>query len=345
MNAMTILKALSEIDPSDIAGAAEAGKGGVPVQEISDAESKGHGTVILQTAKAEPSSGRYLRIGGWTAVAACLMLVIGGVMFFGHHEGDLVLTQSASEQIAEITGITTAGTTVYTEQVLSEEYHPASNVTTVYIDTAEPQTNTAADENSSEQQTEPTAEETKTETDATTTTAVTYPAEIPVLVAMADEPGSILHTDGTPYGLGEAELTQLTGAEAVQNYLNSSAPVVTLGEGQKDAATAAAIMQNPAIYRIRWQMGSPEWSSYGIQAAETDADGVLHLHIAMYSDGRPTLQQEWIYETALLYEAGTMPQITDVKLELTYFSDTDGIEQWLNYNAALAEDVYIRNLS
>ena len=346
MKSMTLLKAMSEIDPADIEGAMNAGKGGAGEPEISDAESEGHGRVILHTAGPEPSAGRHLRFGGWIAVAACLTLAVGAAVFFRQDRGNYVMTHSMSEEVAEVTAETTAATAA-SEEVQTTAVTVINPQMEAETETAEQApVHTEAEQDGNAAQTEPTeAAETQTAQETTTTAAVTYPAEIPALVAMADEAGTLTHPDGTAFADGEAELTKIEGAGAVQNYLDSPSPKVTLGEGQKDAATAAAILQDPVLYRIRWQIFDARGDSYGISSAEIDADGVLHLQISMYSDGTEKPQPDWIYETALLSEAGTIPQITDVRLELTFYTDTDGIVQWLRYTESLEEDVYIRNLS
>ncbi len=345
MKSMTLLKAMSELEPQDIDAAMKAGAGGRAAgQDFDGEESAGHGRVIIQTAQAKPLAGRNLRIGGWVAVAACLTMAVGAVMLFNRDAGDLVLTQSAAEQIAvetgTETGITTAAAeTQTTAKQNADQANPAVTVVTTVVEAQADQTDVSADPAQSEAEGDQTTAAQETETAETTTTAaaVTYPAEAPVLIAMADDAGTM----AAEYANGQPEWTLTEGADAVNAYMNSPSPVVTLGEGQKSAAVSAAIMQNPVMCRIRWQKESHKWNSYGIRSAELDADGVLHLNIAMYADGGSYEEAEWIYETALLFEAGTVPQITDVRLDLTYFEDTDGIEQWFAYQAALAEDVNV----
>lgn len=347
MKSMTLLKAMSELPPQDIDAAMQAGAGGKAVRQPDSGETEpgGHGRVIIRTAQPKAAAGRHFRIGGWAAAAACLTLTVGAVMLFHRDNSDLVLMHSASDQIAEetvpaVTGTTAAESAAQTaaKQTVTGENSAVTVYTTVVTESVENADGTKAAQ--TEAQTELTAAPQQTEPAETTTVpAVTYPAEIPVLIAMADDAGTLPqeYTDGKP------EWSLIEGADAVSAYLNSPSPVVTLGEGQKSAAVSAAIMQNPAMYRIRWKKQSHMWNSYGIRAAEIDADGVLHLEIAMYADGGTYEEAEWIYETALLFEAGTMPQITDVRLDLTYFEDTDGIGQWLAYQAALAEDVNVHN--
>lgn len=345
MKSMTLLKAMSELEPQDIDAAMQAGAGGKAVgQNLEGEESTGHGRVIMRTMQPQTSAGRHLRIGGWAAVAACMTLAVGAAVIFHRDQGDLVLMHSASEQIAEetvpaVTGTTAAETGTQTT-AKPDDNQPGGAVTvytTVVTETADQtgistdagQTEAVGEQTTAAQQTAP--------AETTTAPAVTYPAEAPVLIAMADDAGTLPQD----YADGRAEWSLIEGADAVNAYLNGASPVVTLGEGQKPAAVSAAIMQNPAMYRIRWAKESHKWNSYGIRAAELDADGVLHLDIAMYADGGTYEEAEWIYETALLFEAGTMPQITDVRVDLTYFEDTDGIAQWIAYQDALAEDVNV----
>ena len=348
MNAMILLKAMSEIAPEDIEAAMQAG---AEPKAVGDAdftdttEQEGSGAVIRQTVTqtAEPDSGRHLRIGGLVAAAACLMLVIGTVMFFRSQQDDFVLTSSVPEVLeetgtipAETTGDPLTQTTAKTDPP-QQNHTNTGNTAAVTAEHAASQDNGAA-----ETQTEAVTETTTEMTAAETTTAVTFAAEVPVLVAMADDAGTLTKQDGSAYADGEATAELLSGQDAVQHYLDSQTPAVTLGEGQKSAEAAAKIRKNPVLYRIRWQMHDAKWSSYGIRSAKIDGSGVLHLQIAMYSDGMPQAQPDWIYETGLLYEAGTLPEITDVSLELTYFEDTDGIEQWIAYQAALEDDLYVR---
>ena len=140
MNAMLLLKAMSEIAPEDIEAAMQAGSA-----EHAAAGANLHDTAqntqgIRQTAvrKAEAYDGRHLRLGGWLAAAACLMLVIGAVMFFRSHNEGFVLAPSMSD-ILEETGTALPETTAAvltqttektgTTQQTVTKTHPAKTVT------------------------------------------------------------------------------------------------------------------------------------------------------------------------------------------------------------------------
>ncbi len=342
--AMTLLRAMSEIDAEMMEAALNAGKGGTAKNgEPSESKQEPAGeTAIVQTAAPERFSIRHLRISGWIAAAACLILVIGAACFFRQDHSGLVLQPSVAENIVEITGTEPPQTTVFQATLLTEAALPAetgqqTTVTAVSAAGEEPAHTAEAKTDTVPAETR-TAAETVTETASEaavteTTTAVTYAEYVPVLVAMGDECGTL--TEETAWEI-------VTDKEAITAYLNGTSPEVTLGEGQKDAAVTAEIMANCSMLRIRWQQPDHSWASYGITGAELDADGVLHLSAAMYDDGTPHEEAEWIYETGLLFAAGSLPQITDVRLELKYYSDfQNGITAYLSYQDALQDDVHI----
>jgi hypothetical protein len=344
MKAMTLLRAMSELPPEMLEAAMNAGAQDEPSAESGAAvpvtQNTGKGGVFYQANEAHPKEySKIFRISGILAAAACLVLMLGVMLHFRQeNDSGLVMMSNVSEDIAEITMTEPPQTTAYTTADLAVTPTETVHTTTGMPDTAETAGGTATEaaEETAAAQTETIAETTEpehTETGTVTTTAVTYAENVPVLVAMGDGAGMLAE---------ESVWETVTDKAAIDAYLNGSEPVVTLGTGQKSNDITEEIMNDCTMLRIRWEMGNCAWSSYGITGAELDENGVLHLQIAMYADlSQMTIQETWIYETALLYQTGTLPDITDVKLELTRYEDTEGIEQWLAYTQVLQEDVCI----
>ncbi len=191
--------------------------------------------------------------------------------------------------------------------------------------------------------TEPTPQTTGTVTEPTTESStatsavpVTYPASVQVLAANGDMSGT----------LGSAvQYSQISGADAVQRYLNGTEPVITLGSGQKDADTVQRILRQPEMLRIRWQTDSGCWEEYGIESAVLGRDGVLRITLCMYTSDADAEKTDWIYETALIWDTGALPPVQDVQLELRYYTEGNdpggGIAQWLAFDSRIMDDIEI----
>lgn len=357
MTAMTLLRAMSDISPQDMEAALRAGSGGKSAEPESDSgtERPGIGAVIGGGRTLPAGSPLYrLHLGGWAAAAACVLLMTGAILHFRQTDGDFVLAPSLPEQIVEVTGTEPSETTAVSDAAATTEptYIPQQNTvpepsSAVTEDSTVPDPAPPPDDpqTGAAPVTEPPAPETQP---PVTTTAVTYAENVPILIAMADDAGSLTHADGSDYAHGEYTWANITDAADIDGYLNGEQPVVTLGSGQKSEEIAAGIMQNASMLRIRWQTNAAKWESYGIQYVRLDKNGVLHLHIAMYSDGTPQPAADWIYETALLYESGTLPPVTDVDLQLIYYEDEPdpefglpGIAEWIAYISSLPDDIDI----
>lgn len=356
MTAMTLLRAMSDISPQDIEAALCAGHDAEADADASYAEEqRGIGRVIGSAAPpAEPPPVR-LPLGGWLAAAACLVLTTGIILHFRQADSGLVLAPSLPDQIVEITGTETTAATDSVTNLTASDFASHTVYTTATTEASAAVTaigeasegdGTAPDSDAPsepQQEAAPTTAPPASEPlPPETTTAVTYAERVPVLIAMADDAGRLTHADGSAFADGEHTWERCTDAAAIGDYLNGEQPVVTLGSGQKSDSITEQIMQNAEMLRIRWQSTDAAWESYGIQYATLDRNGVLHLDIAMYSAGTPQPESDWVYETALLYEAGSLPPVTAVDLQLVYFDDSDGgIAEWLHYMASLLDDVDI----
>lgn len=358
MNAMTLLRAMSALDPQDLEHALCAGKAQAADSAVRLTEPKpGMHTVL--PAEAAPPENRWLRISGIAAVAACFVTAVSVLLYVHNRDDVLMVAPSVSGQFAEITE-TAAEQTVPVTYVSSEsaaarqttQRSEAAAMTATTANTAETRETQPPQDTAVSQQTvqDPPAESvtagttalpvmtftvTQTappvQTEAPATPA--YASEIPVLAAMGDGAGVL---GSSP------DLQIITDAAAIRAYLSGTAPVVTVGNGGKSAGTVDAIMQHPELIRIRWQPESSVWDSYGIESAVLDGNGVLHLTVGMYNSGNPQPEPEWIYEASLLCEAGTMPPVQGLDLNVHYYEDTAGITQWLAYTASLDEDVYVQ---
>lgn len=358
MTAMTLLRAMSDIAPQDVEAALRAGSGGASAEPEPDSDSgterSGIGAVIGSRTLPAESPPYRLHLGGWAAAAACVLLMTGAILHFRQDDGDLVMAPSVPEQIVEVTGTEQSETTAVSAATTATEPTDLPQQSTVPVPTVvvtgegttpDPASLPDAPQTEAAPVTEPPEPETQP---LITTTAVTYAENVPVLIAMADDAGVLTHADGSSFAHGECTWEHLTDAAEIDGYLNGERPVVTLGSGQKSEEITARIQQNVSMLRIRWQTNDAKWESYGVQYVRLDETGVLHLHIAMYSDGTPQPEADWIYETALLYEAGTLPPVTDVDLQLLYFEDEPdtefglpGIAEWIAYISSLPDDVDI----
>lgn len=351
MTAMTLLRAMSDISPQDIEAALRAGSAerAAADSEAAAPERRGIGSAAGSGVPHAESPLIRLPLGGWLAAAACLVLTAGAILHFQQADSGLVLAPSVPDQIIEVTGTeTTAVTAADTETTAADTAAhttytdtAADAVTVTVIGSGTAPEADAPPEQPPESVTAAPPSEPETQPPETTT-AVTYAEYVPVLVAMADDAGLLTHEDGSAYTEGECAWEHITDRAAIGDYLGGEHPAVTVGSGQKSDSIAEQIMQNAAMLRIRWQMTDAKWESYGIQYAAIDRSGVLHLDVAVYSAGTPQPESDWICETALLYEAGTLPPVTAVDLQLVYFDDSDGgITEWLHYIASLLDDVDI----
>lgn len=354
MTAMTLLRAMSDISPQDIEAALRAGHDAEADADASSAEERrGIGRVIGSAAPPAESPSVRLPLGGWLAAAACLVLTTGIILHFRQADSGLVLAPSVPDQIVEITGTETTAATDSSPETNAADAASHTAYTTATTEANAVVTvigedgdggGTAPDSDAppaSQQADTPTTAPPASDTQPPeTTTAAAYAENIPVLIAMADDAGRLTHADGSALADGEHTWELYTDAAAIGDYLEGGQPVVTLGSGQKSDSVTEQIMQNAEMLRIRWQITDAAWESYGIQYANLDRNGVLHLDIAMYSAGTPQPESDWVYETALLYEAGSLPPVTAVDLQLIYFEDSDGgIAEWLQYMASLLDDV------
>ena len=134
MNAMMLLKAMSEIAPEDIEAAMQSVSADVHKAAAMTAETAAQpeaGSVIRQTrVQKAASGGQFLRYSGWIAAAACLLPVLGIALLFGmNRSGWMQAASSSSEQIMEITAtktesettvaVTTAVSALQTKQTVS----------------------------------------------------------------------------------------------------------------------------------------------------------------------------------------------------------------------------------
>lgn len=357
MNTMTLLRAMSAIDPQDMEAALHAHTAdSKPERAIrftgrdsSEAVSGNNPVLPKQSDKA----GRRITAGGWAAAAACVALIAAAGLYFRQTEDDLMLPTSDADYAVSIsetgsvpplheqtTGTSLTGTDL-TEAVTSA----AGTADTDQQTTGTPDDASAAGTPDSDMQ-ETSAPEAEPLPTAETTAAL--PADpprtpVPVLIAMADSSGTLYHADGSPFDSEESTFSILTDAAKIEDYLNRTEPPVTLGSGRKSADTAEAIRSKPQMLLVRWQMPDNRWTSYGFQQAVCEPDGTLQLSLAMYAEEADVPENPWIYETALLAEAGMLDGITNVKINFTFYTDTEetGIRNYMIYDQSLAEDVWI----
>ena len=349
MNAMTLLRAMSAIDPQDIAAAYAAANDSRHADIVLNPTSGNSQTAVLPAPhpKSEAAGKRYA-IGGWAAAAACVALIAAAGLYFRNGD-DLLSVQSGSGAVAEITG-TTVSQLAETEPAESAERAADSDVTAGGFSEPEPQQTTLTGGNDPLPQEPESTSAQPAETDGaegTGTETAEPPAqlpEIPALIAMADGSGSLTHPDGSPYAQGASAYEAMDSAAEIRAYLDRQDPLVTLGSGKKSDDVRNAILADPVLLHISWQMPDDRWTTYGIRSAELTADGILHLTVSMYTDGDAAHAEPWIYETALLCEKSAVPDVTGAELTLQYYQDTaeTGIQNYILYHNSLTEDVYIR---
>ena len=361
MNAKSLLRALSEIDPQYLEAALKAG------EQQNQPESAQ--TALSQTAEeisAEPVQirrsgiGRKLRIAGWSAAAACLLLVGGAMLHLRQSAKENVFVPPASqnEEILEVTGTAsvtqhsgqnTAALTTATRRIMTSAVTlpvQTGDVTQNQQQSGESEPQQPAvtrDAPASTARTQPTEGGQHTQSSVTTASSIAPTdtgtpgpgavSDTPVLEATADQQGTLPD--------GKMRFILVNDPAEIARYLSGETTEVTLGEGQKPSDVTDRILNNPQMIRVQWQTQDNRWEVYGIQSAGIDANGVLHLEIGMYTSGLRNDGVPWVYETALLYADGSLPQITDVQVHWQYFEEQGGISQWLAFQASLAEDVSI----
>ena len=363
MKAMTLLRAMSEIEPCDIEAAMRAGAGGVRAGTDDSADDPPPAalqmTALLPAAaftgaaasEADESDAPHSLIrwhyAGLAAAAACFALTAGALLCFRGQDHGFVASPSHPERITEIAPAATttastalSGTSVTaadTEQQVdhttadrSAQTTATTNGTASEAPAAVPGEETAAQE---ETQTDPVTQTSAQETSHTTTAApVIYAARVPALLATGDAAGELAD---------RAELSVIRDAAAIRAYLEGDVPEIAVGSGHKSAAEVSAIEDSPVLLRIRWRADAPR----GLQSVSLDADGVLHVAAAGYcpypDESSP---QPWVYETSLLIEAGTLPEIRTLDFSLEEHIESDGgILEWVRFTEGISEDLYIEN--
>ena len=350
MNAMTLFKALSGLDPQEIADAWD----GVPDQWLAAPPDEAVQEEIVPR-REKPRLRILRRAAELTAAAACIALAVTVSLkfraVFNRHP-----LHSAPDQTTAVHLMTTETTDTTAPQTELSATAPSGTapdrtVTTTADETADRPAQTA--ENS--QLTAPAvtdggtapAVSGQTETETVTGSETPPPAaetKLPLLVAMGDGAGQITGQDGQPVSAGGISWSVVRGKTAIDAYLASDSPEVILGTGKKSAETAAAIRSNPAMIRVRWQSDDNRWESYAVTAAKV-TDGVLHLNLAVYcadADGDYP-SGPWIYETGLLCGASELPDLRDVQITLTEYADTEssGIREWRRYDDSIDPDLYL----
>ncbi|MBQ5334810.1 MAG: hypothetical protein J6Z45_02560 [Oscillospiraceae bacterium] len=334
MNALTMLKAMSRLDPQEIADAWDGGET-LPDAEAFPAEPE---------PAVRPVRHRLRRAAEFAAAAACVALGVTAVLRFRAYT-DRPPLNSAPDL--------TAAVTLDTTETTASETALTSQTT---LSQTETPTDTARNDASETQQTSDTESKTASETESTAADSIseteqqqtepqkqTNTAPVPLLAAMGDDAGQ-LTKNGSACKEGEAVWSVVKDKAAIEAYLAGSAPEVILGTGKKPAGTVSAIRSDPAMIRVRWQSEDNRWESYGVRSAVI-RNGVLYLGISVYcpdADGEYG-HSPWIYEAGLLCEAGVLPDLRDVEITVTQFSDSaeSGIREWMQYNDTLDPDIYM----
>lgn len=372
MTAMTLLRAMSAIDPKDIEAAYRA----TGVRMTFAASSP-----VLTTEEAEPaefsmpypkpvSAGKRYAVGGWAAAAACIALVAAAGLYFRSNDDNLT-TPSGSEWVVELTGtspaetVPTQGTDGFLAGSAETVTVPAVTVPAVFTAPAEAQT-TGAGTESPEMSSAPaetdngipvtTADEGITAGAETTTAATTSDAYM-ITTTTTSDPWDFLTSNGVS---GRAMLALSNGRPKTQEdiafkskivddpdeiraFLDRQDPAVTFGQDDLTDAQRSQIMENPIMIYVSWPMDDDSWTSCGVSNSMRDSRGVLDLTFSMYSSGKPAHQEPWIYEAALICKKDTIPAISDISFDLKYYQGTDDPddEQYTVYLASIYRYIFI----
>lgn len=366
MTAMTLLRAMSAIDPEDIEAACRATgvsmtfAASSPVLTSEEAETAGFPVPYPKPV----SAGKRYAIGGWAAAAACIALVAAAGLYFRNND-DYLTTPSGSEWLTEITGTAPAETvpTQGTEVISagSAETGTAPAVTAAVTAPAEAQTTetgTQSPESSSAPaETDdgiPITTVTESTTASAVTSAITTAAEsaeaavlytVPALIATSDGKGILSdYRSGIPNYPGEGiDYEIIYDADVIRTYLERQDPPVVLGSGRLSDADRDAILADPVLVCLRWQESDDRYTSYGFREAELSGSGQLHVDISMYSNAAAEHQEPWIYEVALLCKKSDVPAIKTAGFQLDFYSDDDttGIENYMRYLESLSDDISV----
>ena len=358
MNAMKLLRAMSRIDPCDIEAAYRAAGGDMAVPRIRLYRTDGAAGSISGTQQpplSDPAAGRRYAVGGWAAVAACIVLILAAGIFF-RSRADFPVTPSDAGTVTQNAALTTASP-VQTQMPagsMTEPVQAGDDLITGGFTPAETtpgvQTSAAAETLPEETGTDTTTAPEDTDAVSEVTTAAAESAspsesvqqpEVPALAATSDGSGS-LFSEQIP-AAAQAVPVVITDPAEIRAFLNRTEPPVTLGTGHKSEAVRDAILADPEMLLIRWMMPDHRFSAAGIQRAEVTADGVLHITAAMYADGEPTDDAPYVFEIGLLYQAGALPAVRKTELKLEYYIETEetGLLRYSEFAESLAEDVCI----
>ena len=367
MTAMTLLRAMSAIDPEDIEAACRATgvsmtfAASSPVLTSEEAETAGFPVPYPKPV----SAGKRYAIGGWAAAAACIALVAAAGLYFRNND-DYLTTPSGSEWLTEITGTAPAETvpTQGTEVISagSAETGTAPAVTAAVTAPAEAQTTETGTESpdmsSAPAETDngiPITTVTEQTTVSTVTSAITTASEpyeakilysVPALFATSDGSGTLPeYSSDISYSPGEiTDFEVIYDADAIRAFLERKDPPAVLGTGRMSDADRDAILADPVLVCIRWQESDDRYTSYGFREAELSGGGQLHVVISMYSNAAAEHQEPWIYEVALLCRKSDVPAIKKAGFQLEFYSDDDttGIENYMRYLESLSDDITVR---
>lgn len=336
MNALTMLKAMSRLDPQDIADAWD-GKDAVPDAEAFLAEPEPRIRHVKHPLR---------RAAECAAAAACIALGVTAVLKFRALTNRIPLNSSpdSTDAVTLVTTETTGSRPVSGIQTTAPQTETTAETTgttgTASAETVSQTADTTADPSAGSSISSETAAET---TSAQSTAPLKTQDPVPVLAAMGDSAGQ-LTKNGTVCSADDCVWSITKDKAAIEAYLAGSEPEVILGTGNKPAGTVSAIRSDPAMIRVRWQSDDNRWESYGISSAVIE-NGVLKLGVSVYcadADGDYD-RSPWIYEAGLLCDANAVPDLRDVQITVTKFTDSEesGIREWMRYNDTLDPDIYL----
>ena len=343
MNAMTLLRGMAMLDPSDLEAARLAGAG-----EPADCDTDG----LTDSRSGSPEQHPQLRrrIADIIAAAACLTLVVTGVLLLHRSDPGFVLASSHPDDFEQATRAETTETVTETTFAAYTGEMPVTERTEITV-TADETALTVTEQTDTtaalpEMTTSAAAETTAAPVSSVspeTTTAAALPASVDVLAVMGDCAGTL------PAGSPQTEI--MTDRTQIQAYLESGNPETIRGDGGKSPQRVQEILSDPVLIRIRWETDRPLWESYGFEELTLTSDGILHVRCAFYGGMVPEDNDGtvwWVYDTALLCSASELPQIRGIDAQADEFREEYdaaagdyGITQWLSYERALMSDLKI----
>ncbi|MBQ9907801.1 MAG: hypothetical protein IJM46_13630 [Oscillospiraceae bacterium] len=331
MNAMMLLKAMSEIAPEDIEAAMQSVSADVHKAAAMTAETAAQpeaGSVIRQTrVQKTASGGKFLRYSGWIAAAACLLPVLGIALLFGmNRSGWMQAASSSSEQIMEITAtktesettaaVTTAVSALQTKQTVSGTTAAKPETDTEPAAGTDSTAQTGADTENVRTEAHTTAQTASLHTDVPETSHVSEKASVTITFQIPAKVNGLYHIS-----IYEDEILRTVGDDFEAAQVLGKINVAVEGRGEANLTAVLCNLENSmettiGLYHVDFDKQTCEKRRENIAAAFA-AVGEMYEY-ALYTVAENFDRADIPLENVWLSNAYTVVQQTERTVQYDY---------------------------